>query len=88
MQFTRENVRTELLALLRAHAQSGALVTESSHLIGDLGVDSLELMELIADIEDKFGLSIPDDALREVDTVASVFRAIEKRLEKEGRLQG
>lgn len=88
MEFTRENVRTELLALLRAHAQSGALVTESSHLIGDLGVDSLELMELIADIEDKFGLSIPDDALREVDTVASVFRAIEKRLEKEGRLQG
>ena len=88
MQFTRENLRTKLLALLRAHAQSGALVTESSHLIGDLGVDSLELMELIADIEDKFGLSIPDDALREVDTVASVFRAIEKRLEKEGRLQG
>lgn len=87
MQFTREKVRAEVLELLRAHAQS-ATVTESSHLVADLGIDSLGVMELLADIEDKFGLSIPDDALRDVDTAASVMRAIEKRLEKEGRLQG
>ena len=39
-------------------------------------------------IEDKFGLSIPDDALKDVDTVASVARAIEVRLQREGRLEG
>lgn len=88
MQFTRENVRAELLQLLKSHAQSGVVVTESSHLVGDLGIDSLGVMEVLADIEDKFGLSIPDEALRDVDTVESVMRAIEKRLQQAGRLQG
>ena len=88
MVFTREKVRTELLAILSSHAQAGATVTEKSHLVGDLGIDSLGVMELIADIEDKFKLSIPDDALRDVDTVDSVVRAIVSRLEKAGRLEG
>ncbi|MFO0591957.1 MAG: acyl carrier protein [Polyangiaceae bacterium] len=88
MQFTRETVRTEVHAILKTHAQSGVNVKDGSHIVGDLGIDSLGVMEVIADIEDKFQLSIPDDALRDVDTVASVVRAIEGRLQKAGRLQG
>ncbi len=88
MQFSREKVRAELLVILGAHAQAGATVKDSSHLVGDLGIDSLGVMEVIADIEDKFHLQIPDEALRDVDTVASVIRSIEKRLENAGRLQG
>jgi acyl carrier protein len=88
MQLSREKVRSELLAILGSHAQSGAAVTESSHLVGDLGIDSLGVMEVIADIEDKFKMNIPDEALREVDTVKSVMVAIEKRLEAAGRLEG
>jgi len=88
MEFTREKVRAELLALFRNHAQAGAEVTEASHLVGDLGIDSLGVMEVIADIEDAFKMSIPDDALRDVDTVGSVMRSIETRLQKAGRLQG
>jgi acyl carrier protein len=45
-------------------------------------------MEIVAAIEDKFGLNIPDDALREVNTVADVAAAIDVRLEREGRLKG
>lgn len=88
MKLTREKVREDLRAILGAHAQAGAKVTDSSHLVGDLGLDSLGVMEVLADIEDRFHMAIPDDALRDVDTVASVFRAIEARLQKEGRLEG
>jgi acyl carrier protein len=88
MKFSREKVRDELHAILRSHAQAGAEVKDSSHLVGDLGIDSLGVMEVLADIEDKFGLSIPDEALRDVDTVASVVHAIEARLRKAGRLDG
>ena len=45
-------------------------------------------MEAIGEIEDRFKLNIPDEALREVDTIADVARAIETRLEREGRLEG
>lgn len=88
MKWTRETVKTELLTLFGQHAQAGAEITEASHLVADLGIDSLGVMELIADIEDKFGLTIPDEALRDVNTVADVARAIEAKLANDGRFEG
>ena len=87
--WTRETVRTEVVALFGEHAQPGsAQVSQESHLVADLGIDSLGVMEIMEAIEDKFTLKIPDEALREVETVADVAKAIETRLQREGRLHG
>jgi len=88
MAFTRESVRDEVQKLLKAHAQSGVEVADSSRLVADLGIDSLGVMELVAEIEDTFKLTIHDDVLKEIDNVGDVRKAIEKRLSAEGRLQG
>lgn len=81
-------MRVELLKVFQLHAQNGIEVTESSHLVADLGIDSLGVMEVIADLEDAFKITIPDEALREVDTIGDVASAIETKLEREGRLDG
>jgi acyl carrier protein len=88
MKWTRETVRSELLQILGQHVQAGTPVAEGSHIVADLGIDSLGVMEIVADIEDKFGLNIPDEALREVNTVGDVAIAIDARLERDGRLAG
>lgn len=88
MKWTRETLRADLVALFSHHAQAEAAVSEQSHLVADLGIDSLGVMEVIADIEDKFKISIPDEALREVDTIADVAKAIESKLADQGRLLG
>lgn len=94
MSWSREQVRAEVIAILEPHAQTTAAegapaeITESSRLVADLGVDSLGVMEIVAELEDKFGLVIPDEALREVDTIGDVVRAVEGRLQKDGRLDG
>jgi acyl carrier protein len=88
MKWTRETVRSEVLGLFGNHALAGVEVTEKSHLIADLGIDSLGVMEVVADLEDKFKLTIPDEALRDVNTIADVFAAIETRLTADGRLEG
>ena len=88
MTWTRETIRHELHALLGQHVQPGASIAESSHLVADLGIDSLGVMEIIADVEDKFELKIPDSALTQVETVSDVSVYIEARLRKEGRLEG
>lgn len=88
MTFTRDQIQAELIQLFQGHAQDGVTVSDKSHLVADLGIDSLGVMEIIADIEDKFAVQIPDEALREVDTVSDVVRAIEGKLTADGRLQG
>jgi acyl carrier protein len=88
MKWTRETIVGELMKLFIEHSQGQVEIKESSHIVGDLGLDSLGVMEVIADIEDKFRLTIPDDALRHVDTIADVASAIEATLKGEGRLGG
>ena len=88
MTWTREKVRSDLIELLGQYVQTETPISESSHLVADLGIDSLGVMEIVGAIEDKFRLNIPDDALREVESVADVAAAIETRLEREGRLEG
>lgn len=88
MGFTREKIREHVTKLLQAHAQSGVPVAESSRLVADLGIDSLGVMELVAEIEDTFKLTIHDDVLKEIENAGDVQRAIERRLREEGRLEG
>ena len=43
-------------------------LTPDSRLIEDLGIDSLEVVELIMGLEEEFGVTIPDEAAQEVFT--------------------
>lgn len=81
-------MRRELMKLFEQHSHGDGEISESSHLIADLGIDSLGQMELVADIEDAFKLTISDDTLREIETIGDVAKAIETRLKDDGRLEG
>ena len=88
MTWTKESLRAELIKIIKHHYKGEAEVNEASHLIADLSIDSLGVFELVADIEDAFNLRIPDDALRDVDTIEDVAHAVEHRLRGEGRFGG
>ena len=80
MTWTHETILGELLPLFKQHSQTDAAVSGSSRIIADLGLDSLGVMEAIADIEDKFRLQIPDEKLGDIETIADVASAIEAGL--------
>lgn len=48
-----------------------------THLQDDLGADSLDAVELVMTIEEKFNLSIPDDAAQNLRTVGDIVRYLE-----------
>jgi acyl carrier protein len=53
-------------------------VTLNASLIDDLGVDSLDAVELAMRVEEEFGLSeIPDDEAEKFRTVADIVRYVE-----------
>ena len=53
-------------------------VTPEAELVGDLGINSLELADLILLCEDKFNVVIDDEEIRNFTTVGDVVRYLEK----------
>ncbi|WQY51777.1 acyl carrier protein [Helicobacter pylori] len=55
-------------------------VTPEAKFVKDLGVDSLDVVELIMALEEKFGIEIPDEQAEKIVNVGDVMRYIEKQL--------
>ncbi len=47
----------------------------------ELGLDSLDGLNLIFELEEEFNLTVPDDQIKEMKSVAQVVEGIEKLLE-------
>lgn len=59
-----------------------ATITESHHLRDDLGLDSVAIIELLFEIEERFKLQIPDQDLPGLSTVGSVAAYVKRRLDE------
>ena len=56
-------------------------ITEETTFVGDLGADSLDLVELIMSVEDAFELGqVEDNTLENVKTVGDVVNFIKERI--------
>lgn len=53
-------------------------ISVDSSLIGDLGLDSLDVVDLAMSVEDEFDIEVPDDALDDIKTVGDFVRFIEE----------
>jgi acyl carrier protein len=51
-------------------------VTESTQLLADLKLDSLDIAELVAEMEDHFSMVIPINNLSEIRTVGDIARSL------------
>ncbi|MBQ7361318.1 MAG: acyl carrier protein [Bacteroidaceae bacterium] len=57
-------------------------VTNEASFTNDLGADSLDTVELIMEIEDEFGISIPDDLAEKISTVGDAIKFVEEEVAK------
>jgi acyl carrier protein len=55
-----------------------AEVSADKYFVDDLDIDSLSMVEIAVQAEDKFGVKIPDDQLAELKTVGDAVSYIEK----------
>lgn len=56
-------------------------VTRDASFVDDLGADSLDMVELMMDVEEEFGIpQIPDEELAELKTVGLALDAIVSKL--------
>ncbi|MGO8891125.1 MAG: acyl carrier protein [Streptosporangiaceae bacterium] len=53
-------------------------VTPSKSFVDDLDIDSLSMVEIAVAAQDKFGVEIPDDQLKDLSTVQDVVNFVSK----------
>lgn len=49
-------------------------ITESTDLIADLGLTSLDIVNCISEAEEAFGVEIPDEKLENIRTVGDILQ--------------
>ncbi len=54
-------------------------VADESKALKDLGLDSLDIVEMCLELEDKFGIEFSPDELGGIQTVGDLFASIEKK---------
>lgn len=57
---------------------SASKITADSKIVDDLGADSLDVVELLASLEDEYGITIPEEDIENLTTVGDVVKEIEK----------
>ena len=70
-----ETVRDMIAKQLKVEAGK---ITRDSRLVEDLKADSANVMVMIMDLEDKFGIMVEDDVIMNLKTVGDVVDYIEK----------
>ena len=76
---TQTDILTDLAVIVEDIAGVDAAdVQLDKEFIGDLDVDSLSMVEIVVAAEEKFGVRIPDDEVKNLKTVGDAVDYIEK----------
>lgn len=76
-EMTTEQLTEEISAIIEERLGVAASeITPEKNLINDLGADSLDSVELIMSIEQKFGITIPEEAAENIKTVGDIINYV------------
>lgn len=71
-----KEVRGTIRAMLEPFNAAGIALSDETDIAADLQIDSVDTMDLIMAIEDKYDISIPINLLSEVHTIGDLARVV------------
>ena len=75
---TRDAIFARILDLIAPLNKKGVALAETTTFSGDLEMDSLTVMDLVANIEDEWDIVLPLNMLPELETIGQVADAVAK----------
>jgi acyl carrier protein len=76
MRQPASTIEEGVIDVLKSVSRRPIAPTLSSELVSDLGFDSLQVLEVIAELEDRFDISIPINDVPATRTVAQVVAQV------------
>ena len=72
LSFSRDSIFVEIARLLERFRAGGNVITPETVIAEDLTMDSLQVMDLMMELEDRFDVSIPLNLVPEIATVGQL----------------
>ena len=79
---TRDEIQTRAMDVLKLFDKvNPEKVSSKSHFVNDLGLDSLDVVEIVMALEDEFGIEVSDEEAEKIFTVEDAVEFISKALD-------
>ncbi len=75
-----ESIVSDLCDMLQRYNKEQIELGAETSLSSELNIDSVEVMDLIMEIEDKFDIDIPINLISDVETVSDLARLVHERM--------
>ena len=80
----RESIESDTLAIVKRLTRRPVEPTPESELMADLGFDSLQVLELVGELEDHFNIAVPLNGLTHVRTVSHIAAEVARLVSERG----
>ena len=80
---SEKEIYAKIVEIIQEHDSSKLHVTPELNLKEELGVDSVDLMEFIINLEEAFDIEIPDEDMDNFKTISAVVAYIHEKLKKQ-----
>lgn len=71
-------IREIIFSTLRVALPQDRQLSDQTHIIEDLGLDSVAVMDFVMEIEDKLDVSVPLDKIAEVETLGDLITTVQR----------
>ncbi|SNS59552.1 acyl carrier protein [Ekhidna lutea] len=81
----KTKIQSELLDIIDAYLPDEidpSNITFDQHLINDLKINSVHIVDIILDIEEQFGITIEDESIGKINTVGDALELVQSRISK------
>jgi len=82
---TAEGIGRDVLTILGRICRRPVNLALHSTLAADLGFDSLQTLEFVAELEDRFGITVPVDQVPHIQTVGQAVACVRNLLAENAR---
>lgn len=74
----KEEIRELIIDIAEDMDIDESSITDDAHFIEDMGLDSMALLEVLATMEKKFGVSIPESEFPNITSISKCTETVEK----------
>ena len=82
-----EEIEQKVISIVAEHlARDPSEITRETSFVNDLNADSLDIVEVVMDLEEAYDMNVPDEDAQKIGTIGATVDYVEQQLAK--RAQG